>query len=212
MTAENWLMDSQQVAEALAVSPRWLRYAVAGGRVPGVCWLGPKCLRFDRAKLQAWVASGCPDLRQAAAGAGNPAGGSVQVPACVHDVVVDELTTALRDANNGTTISGTDYETSRDGAGSAGGVSAAGAVAAGVARGCSGVAAAVPAGVRSSRSGSGGHQRACRTDFARLGRRACTRFGNDSRPPTARPRDQRNRRVVTHQSGPRAARRRRARL
>ena len=78
MSAEPWLLDSGQVCELLQVSARWLRYAVAAGRVPGVVRIGPKALRFDSAKLKAWVHSGCPDWRQGAAGKGKvekPGGG-----------------------------------------------------------------------------------------------------------------------------------------
>ncbi len=78
MSAEPWLLDSSQVCELLQVSPRWLRYAVAAGRVPGVVRIGPKAVRFDRAVLREWVDSGCPDLRQGAAGEGKakkPGGG-----------------------------------------------------------------------------------------------------------------------------------------
>ena len=70
MNAEPWLLDSSQVCELLGVSGRWLRYAVAAGRVPGVVRIGPKALRFDSAKLKAWVNSGCPDLRHGAATSG----------------------------------------------------------------------------------------------------------------------------------------------
>ncbi len=68
--SEPWLLDSGQVCELLGVSPRWLRYAVQGGRVPGVVRIGPKALRFDSAKLREWVDGGCLDLRQGAATSG----------------------------------------------------------------------------------------------------------------------------------------------
>jgi excisionase family DNA binding protein len=68
--SEPWLLDSAQVCELLGVSPRWLRYAVQGGRVPGVVKLGPRAVRFDRAALRAWVDAGCPDLRHGAATSG----------------------------------------------------------------------------------------------------------------------------------------------
>lgn len=57
------LLDVEQVAAILGISPRGVWRFRDGGRMPAPVTLG-RLVRWRQADLTAWVAAGCPDVRR----------------------------------------------------------------------------------------------------------------------------------------------------
>lgn len=60
----NELMDSAEVGDFLALSPRTVRRRTAEGTLPGSRRIGT-AVRWSRSILRAWVLAGCPDDAEA---------------------------------------------------------------------------------------------------------------------------------------------------
>jgi excisionase family DNA binding protein len=58
------LWDLAECAAALSVSARTVKRMAAAGELPGVVHLG-RCRRFDRRRIELWIADGCPPPRGA---------------------------------------------------------------------------------------------------------------------------------------------------
>jgi excisionase family DNA binding protein len=55
------LWDLAECAVALGVSTRTVKRMAATGELPGVVRLG-RCRRFDRRRIERWIADGCPPV------------------------------------------------------------------------------------------------------------------------------------------------------
>lgn len=60
----NELMDSAEVGDFLALSPRTVMRRTAEGTLPGSRRIGAT-VRWSRSILKAWVLAGCPDAAEA---------------------------------------------------------------------------------------------------------------------------------------------------
>jgi len=64
-TAENALIDVQQLAELLSCSTRHVYRLSDAGKMPGPVRLG-SLVRWNRAAIEEWIAAGCPSCRKGA--------------------------------------------------------------------------------------------------------------------------------------------------
>jgi excisionase family DNA binding protein len=62
------MLDVGGVAELLGVSPRHVRRLVDAGKCPQPVRLGRVC-RWPRPAVEAWIGSGCPNVRKGRGGA-----------------------------------------------------------------------------------------------------------------------------------------------
>jgi excisionase family DNA binding protein len=59
------MLDVEQLAELLGVSPRHVRRLADAGKCPPAVRLG-KCARWPRHVVETWIADGCPNCRKRA--------------------------------------------------------------------------------------------------------------------------------------------------
>lgn len=64
-TASPAMLDVEQLAELLGVSPRHVRRLADAGKCPPAVRLG-KCARWPRHVVETWIADGCPNCRKRA--------------------------------------------------------------------------------------------------------------------------------------------------